>query len=179
MISQYVFIFVLSINYCEREFPQISHHCILYEKHVRITFGLSLLFRYTIYTPERPTLFLCPKSVTNRTAVVLTISLFTTISNWPSHNGEAYASNPPLLPHIFVPMQYAYIIARSPTFKPRLSPWSTTLWTTLPEGRVVFQVPTRKIFVSRIIYYRGLTVRFSTSCPPAGDQFLTSYSELF
>ena len=44
VISQYVFIFVLSINYCEWEFPQISHHCNLYEKHVHITFGLSLFF---------------------------------------------------------------------------------------------------------------------------------------
>ena len=57
MISQYVFIFVLSINYCEREFPQISHHCNLW------TFSL----------------FSHSKLITSETATVLTISLFTTI----------------------------------------------------------------------------------------------------
>ena len=44
VISQYVFVFVLSVNYCERELPQIPHHYIPYERRVHITFGLSLLF---------------------------------------------------------------------------------------------------------------------------------------
>ena len=48
VISQYVFIFVLSINYCERELPRVSHHCILCGKHVRITFELSLFFSLKI-----------------------------------------------------------------------------------------------------------------------------------
>ena len=34
--------FVLSVNYCEREFP--PHHCILSTKHVHLTLGLSLFF---------------------------------------------------------------------------------------------------------------------------------------
>ena len=44
VISQYVFVFVLSINYCEQELPRMSHRCIPYETHVHITFGLSLFF---------------------------------------------------------------------------------------------------------------------------------------
>ena len=35
------------------------------------------------------TLFLYPESITGRIAVILTISLFKTFSNWPDHKDEA------------------------------------------------------------------------------------------
>ena len=50
------------------------------------------------------TLFLYPESITSRIAMVLTISLFTTFSNWPGHKDEAYTAHPPSLPHILVSM---------------------------------------------------------------------------